>query len=101
MQLIELSFGVKSRAQFEEFLADTVSASFESFSFQYATGYWRGAKEDCAILQIVCHSPERSADAYDIARWYCELSGETCVLVTVYPVTSAELVYADGKRETL
>ncbi len=61
----ELYFGTSAagratihQEQLDAFLADSVTPRFPGFTLQFATGYWKGEREDCWTLSILAEDSD-------------------------------------------
>ena len=80
---------------FADFLREVVALEFESFTVIRSEGYWQGQGEPSAILRIIADESLGNNDRVNcIARTYCSMFYQECVLVTSTSPLTSNLVTA-------
>jgi len=71
-----------------------VGEYFEGFTMFGGTGHWRGRRENCLVIEIICHGhSEDRVKVLKIASWIKSTFKQESVAVTVSQVK----VYVVGK----
>ena len=70
-----------------EWIAGQVAMFFDAFTILEGTGYWKGTREDCLIIELIV-SADRWVDVELVAERIRKGNKQEAVLVTDQPITT-------------